>query len=342
MGYEANYAGTSFVAPPEKMIGKLKYGPDFMNIQADRTQEGSLARVAWDDEGVPADKWLIIEKGMFKDYQTTREQAAWIQKLTGVDASHGCSFADSWDARAVPAHAEHLAAAGRTRHQPRRHHRRHRSRHRRQEPRLVVDRSPALQLPVLRPGVLRGAGRQDRRHAQGRRLPGHTPVFWNSMDMIGGPVVVLARRLVRRRQGRAVAVELGEPRLRAGALPQRQHHQHEEDGMIAQALPARTLADAELLSREQAKALADRVLAFATPTRRASTSTSGWAGNTRFAGNEITTSAAASTDTSRHGDRHDRQAPRVGVDQRARRRIAQAHGRSRRVDSRGCRPKIRS
>ena len=26
MGYEANYAGTSFVAPPEKMIGKLKYG----------------------------------------------------------------------------------------------------------------------------------------------------------------------------------------------------------------------------------------------------------------------------------------------------------------------------
>jgi TldD protein len=27
MGYEANYAGTSFVAPPEKMLGKLKYGP---------------------------------------------------------------------------------------------------------------------------------------------------------------------------------------------------------------------------------------------------------------------------------------------------------------------------
>ena len=27
MGYEANYAGTSFIAPPEKMLGKLKYGP---------------------------------------------------------------------------------------------------------------------------------------------------------------------------------------------------------------------------------------------------------------------------------------------------------------------------
>jgi TldD protein len=96
MGYEANYAGTSFIAPPEKYIGKLKYGPEFMNVQADRTQEHSLSRVAWDDEGVAADTWLLIEKGVFKDYQTTREQAAWIANLTGVNRSHGCSFADSW------------------------------------------------------------------------------------------------------------------------------------------------------------------------------------------------------------------------------------------------------
>ena len=42
MGYEANYAGTSFVTPPEKMLGTLKYGPTIMNIQGDRTQEGAL------------------------------------------------------------------------------------------------------------------------------------------------------------------------------------------------------------------------------------------------------------------------------------------------------------
>jgi TldD protein len=96
MGYEANYAGTSFIAPPENFIGKFKYGPEFMNVQADRTQEGSLSRVAWDDEGVPAEKWLIVEKGIFKDYQTTREQAAWIAPLTKVNRSHGTSFADSW------------------------------------------------------------------------------------------------------------------------------------------------------------------------------------------------------------------------------------------------------
>jgi TldD protein len=98
IGEEANYAGTSFVAPPEKVIGKLAYGPAHMNVQADRTQEGSLSRVAWDDEGVPADRWLLIEKGIFRDYQTTREQAAKIQKLTGVSRSHGCSYAESWDA----------------------------------------------------------------------------------------------------------------------------------------------------------------------------------------------------------------------------------------------------
>jgi TldD protein len=98
VGQEANYAGTSFIAPPEKMIGRLRYGPDFMNVQADRTQEGSLSRVAWDDEGVPADQWLIVERGLFKDYQTTREQAPWIAGLTGVKRSHGCSLAESWKA----------------------------------------------------------------------------------------------------------------------------------------------------------------------------------------------------------------------------------------------------
>jgi TldD protein len=96
MGYEANYAGTSFIAPPEKFLGKFRYGKNFMNVQGDRTQEESLSRTMWDDEGVPADKWLIVKNGIFNDYQTTREQAAWIAPLTGVKKSHGCSFADSW------------------------------------------------------------------------------------------------------------------------------------------------------------------------------------------------------------------------------------------------------
>ncbi len=97
LGYEANYAGTSFLAPPEAVIGTFQYGPEFMNVQGDRTQRGALATVGWDDEGVPADSWPIIKDGIFVDYQTTREQAGWIARLTGVTRSHGCSFAASWD-----------------------------------------------------------------------------------------------------------------------------------------------------------------------------------------------------------------------------------------------------
>ncbi len=96
MGYEANYAGTSFVSPPADVIGKLRYGQEIMNIQADRRQEGALATIGFDDEGVPSDQWLLIERGIFKDYQTTREQAAWISNLTGVERSHGCSYAETW------------------------------------------------------------------------------------------------------------------------------------------------------------------------------------------------------------------------------------------------------
>jgi TldD protein len=96
MGYEANYAGTSFLAPPATVLGKFRYGQELMNIQADRRQEGGLATCGWDDEGVPADQWLLIERGVFRDYQTTREQAAWIAELTGNHRSHGCSYAQNW------------------------------------------------------------------------------------------------------------------------------------------------------------------------------------------------------------------------------------------------------
>ena len=101
MGYEANYAGTSFVSPPEKMLGQFKYGPELMNIQGDRNQVGCLGTVGWDDEGVKPEPFLIIKKGIVNDYQTTREQAAWLDwwyKKQGRDTrSHGCSYAQNWD-----------------------------------------------------------------------------------------------------------------------------------------------------------------------------------------------------------------------------------------------------
>jgi TldD protein len=100
MGYEANYAGTSFIAPPQQYLGKFKYGPEFMNVQGDRSQPGSLSAVGWDDEGVKPEDFLIIKGGIFNDYQTTREQALWLDwwytQQGGQARSHGCSYAQSW------------------------------------------------------------------------------------------------------------------------------------------------------------------------------------------------------------------------------------------------------
>ncbi len=100
MQYEANYAGTSFVAPPEKFLGKFKYGPEFMNIQGDRSQPMSLSACGWDDEGVKPEDFLIVKNGVFNDYQTTREQAPWLEWWYAQQGrpvrSHGCSYAQSW------------------------------------------------------------------------------------------------------------------------------------------------------------------------------------------------------------------------------------------------------
>jgi len=100
LGFEANYAGTSFVAPPDQVLGKLKFGSDVMNIVGDREQPGSLGAIGWDDEAVKPTKFDIIKNGVFVDYQTTREQASMLsdyyKKVNKPVKSYGCSYAQSW------------------------------------------------------------------------------------------------------------------------------------------------------------------------------------------------------------------------------------------------------
>ncbi|MCC7002675.1 MAG: TldD/PmbA family protein [Gemmatimonadaceae bacterium] len=99
-GFEANYAGTSYLAPPEDKLGKFRMGPSFMNVLADRSAPGSLSACGWDDEGVQPEDFHIVKDGMFVDYQTTREQAMWLDgwyKQQGKPTrSHGCSYAQTW------------------------------------------------------------------------------------------------------------------------------------------------------------------------------------------------------------------------------------------------------
>lgn len=96
LGYEANYAGTSFLAPPEAVLNTARLGPEFMQFVGNRTEAGGCATIGWDDEGVPAHAWYIVKDGVFVDYQTTREQAPWISRYTGVKRSHGCSYGENW------------------------------------------------------------------------------------------------------------------------------------------------------------------------------------------------------------------------------------------------------
>jgi len=88
--WESNYAGTSFLTPDK--TGKLQFGSKIVNFFADRTQAGALATVAYDDEGVPGQKWHLVKDGVFVDWQTTRDLAPMI----GRDRSYGCLHAQGW------------------------------------------------------------------------------------------------------------------------------------------------------------------------------------------------------------------------------------------------------
>lgn len=88
-GYEANYAGTSFVT--EADIGSLQYGSTLMNVQADRTTPHGLATVAWDDEGVAAQEWPLITDGVLVGMQLDRAMAA----AADLPRSNGCAYAES-------------------------------------------------------------------------------------------------------------------------------------------------------------------------------------------------------------------------------------------------------
>ncbi len=91
LGYEANYAGTSF-ATLDKREDKFKYGSDLVTLFADKTQPTSLGAVAYDDEGVKTRRWDLIKDGVLVDYQAIRDQV----HILGEEESHGCCYADSW------------------------------------------------------------------------------------------------------------------------------------------------------------------------------------------------------------------------------------------------------
>jgi TldD protein len=90
LGYEASFAGTSFLTTDK--LGKLQYGSEIVNIDADATAPGGLGTFGYDDEGVAAQSVPIVSAGRFVGYLTSRETAP----LIG-ERSMGSSRAWSWD-----------------------------------------------------------------------------------------------------------------------------------------------------------------------------------------------------------------------------------------------------
>jgi TldD protein len=92
LGYEANYAGTSFATLDKWKTGNFNYGSKIVNIFADKTQPGSLGAVGYDDEGVRCKQWDLIKDGVLVNYQAIRDQV----HILGQNESHGCCYSQSW------------------------------------------------------------------------------------------------------------------------------------------------------------------------------------------------------------------------------------------------------
>ncbi len=89
LGDEANFAGTSFVTPPD--IGHLRYGSPAVTIVADPTAPGTRGTFAWDDEGTPARRRLLVDAGIVTDVLSSQDSAARLGRETS-----GAARSDGW------------------------------------------------------------------------------------------------------------------------------------------------------------------------------------------------------------------------------------------------------
>jgi len=92
LGYEANYAGTSFATLDKWKTKNFKYGSDIVNLVADKTELNTLGAVGYDDEGVKCKEWDLVRDGVLVNYQAIRDQV----KIIDQNESHGCCYGDSW------------------------------------------------------------------------------------------------------------------------------------------------------------------------------------------------------------------------------------------------------
>ena len=89
LGSEASLAGGSYMQP--ELRGHLRVASPLVTITADGTLPGGMGSYGFDDEGVPAQRTVVVEDGVFRGYLTSRESAAALD-----EPSRGAARADGW------------------------------------------------------------------------------------------------------------------------------------------------------------------------------------------------------------------------------------------------------
>ncbi len=90
LGYEADFAGTSFMTPDK--LGILKYGNERVTMTNDPTMKGVLAHYKYDDEGTLAKKFHPVKEGIFQEYQSDREHAGMLERKFSTGNSKAQSY----------------------------------------------------------------------------------------------------------------------------------------------------------------------------------------------------------------------------------------------------------
>src|SRR5438552_9783484 len=88
--HEVAFAGTTFMWPADR--GSLRYGSGVVNMTADATLPGGMGTFGWDDDGVPATRTPLVERGIFTGYLSSRETAG----ALAIERSGGCARAEGW------------------------------------------------------------------------------------------------------------------------------------------------------------------------------------------------------------------------------------------------------
>ena len=87
LGYEMHAGGTSYLAPPEEVLGQFSYNNPKLNVRATGSAPRAGGMYKWDVEGVAPADYPLIREGVLVDYFTTREfapQLDWWYRRNGI------------------------------------------------------------------------------------------------------------------------------------------------------------------------------------------------------------------------------------------------------------------